>query len=222
MSGVRELAQVETRHANNHRLTRVYWYLMLLVTMSFVGNSAAAGNLTESVPDQLRKIVAALDRAPQVFACSEVPIKGEKDPWYELLLQTPELRARAAESTVKALYYEGAPYQGKPTRVFAYLGFPKVSPGTQVPGIVLVHGGGGSAFEVWVRQWNARGYAAIVMDTCGCIPVGSYGNWTRSRHGGPVGWGGWTNWQNLWRTSGRFRRSLPLCEPIRSCVPSPR
>ena len=27
--------------------------------------------------------------------------------------------------------------------------------------MVLVHGGGGTAFKEWVEKWNARGYAAI-------------------------------------------------------------
>jgi len=29
------------------------------------------------------------------------------------------------------------------------------------------------------------------MDTCGCVPRGSYGNWERHPFGGPPGWGGW-------------------------------
>ncbi|MES2569095.1 MAG: hypothetical protein V4710_03455, partial [Verrucomicrobiota bacterium] len=48
---------------------------------------------------------------------------------------------------MKALFFDGLPYRGKPTRVFAWLGMPKVEPGQKVPGIVLVHGGGGTAFE---------------------------------------------------------------------------
>ena len=32
---------------------------------------------------------------------------------------------------------------------------------------VLVHGGGGTAFDAWVRLWNDRGYAAIAMDLAG-------------------------------------------------------
>ena len=97
---------------------------------------------------------------------------------------------------VKALFFAGPPFQGRPTRVFAWLGFPKVEPGKKVPGMVLVHGGGGTAFANWVRLWNERGYAAIAMDTCGCVPKGTYGNWERHDDGGPPGWGGWgqTDW----------------------------
>jgi dienelactone hydrolase len=56
--------------------------------------------------------------------------------------------------------------------------------------MVLVHGGGGTAFAQWVRQWNARGYAAIAMDTCGCVPVKSDKQWKRDDQGGSPGWGG--------------------------------
>ncbi len=89
-----------------------------------------------------------------------------------------------------SVFYEGLPWRKKPTRVFAYYRLPKVAPGTKVPGMVLVHGGGGTAFDAWVRLWNSRGYAAIAMDTSGCVPIGSYGKWQRHNAGGPPGWGG--------------------------------
>src|SRR3989339_1208208 len=92
---------------------------------------------------------------------------------------------------VKAIYYEGVPLDGKPTRVFAFYGVPVAQNGQKVPGIVLIHGGGGTAFESWVELWNKRGYAAIAMDTCGCLPKGSKPNsrfsnkWERLPDGGP-------------------------------------
>jgi len=66
------------------------------------------------------------------------------------------------ESTenLKAIYFDALPWKGKPTKVFAWLGMPEKTSG-KVPGIVLVHGGGGSAFKTWVEKWNARGFAAI-------------------------------------------------------------
>ena len=91
---------------------------------------------------------------------------------------------------VKSLFYEGPPYQGKPTRLFAFYGVPALKVGQKAPAMVLVHGGGGTAFDRWVRLWNERGYAAIAMDLCGCLPVGSYGKWQRHEAGGPPGWGG--------------------------------
>ena len=81
---------------------------------------------------------------------------------------------------VKAVFFEGLPYQEKPTKVFAYYGIPEVKGGTeQVPGVVLIYGGGGTAFANWVKLWSNRGYAAIAMDLCGCVPIRSYGMWER-------------------------------------------
>lgn len=57
------------------------------------------------------------------------------------------------------------------TKVFAYVGIPEnASAQSKVPGMVLVHGGGGTAFSDWVKMWNDRGYAAIAMDTDGNMP----------------------------------------------------
>lgn len=101
----------------------------------------------------------------------------------------PEITAEGVQS----LYYDGPAFQGKPTRVFAFLGLPKLDPGAKAPGMVLVHGGGGTAFDRWVRLWNSRGYAAIAMDLCGCLPTGKEGrkgSWQRHEAGGPPGWGG--------------------------------
>lgn len=108
------------------------------------------------------------------------------------LLETPELfPAPGFEAEgVRALFYAGMPHQGKPTRVFAWYGAPDTPPGTKLPAMVLVHGGGGTAFAEWVRLWTGRGYAALAMDTCGCVPRGEYGKWERHPDGGPAGWGG--------------------------------
>lgn len=96
-----------------------------------------------------------------------------------------------SEPGVKAIFFDAPAWKGKPTRAFAWVGLPKdLEPGKKVPGIVLVHGGGGTAFANWVRLWNARGYAAIAMDNCGQVPRGKYGAWERHAAGGPPGWGG--------------------------------
>jgi dienelactone hydrolase len=58
--------------------------------------------------------------------------------------------------------------------------------------MVLLHGGGGTAFDEWVRVWNRLGFAAIAMDLCGCIPetpkVGDGSTHERLPDGGPPGW----------------------------------
>ncbi len=72
---------------------------------------------------------------------------------------------------VQEVYYQGEPYRGKPTRVFAYLGRPAAGQGP-FPAMVLVHGGGGKAFRDWAEYWAKRGYVALAMDTAGVGPNG--------------------------------------------------
>lgn len=72
---------------------------------------------------------------------------------------------------VRAITYDGMPIGASKTKVFAYLGFPDHTK-EPVPGIVLIHGGGGHAFPAWVQMWVERGYAAIAMDTTGFYPEG--------------------------------------------------
>ncbi len=68
----------------------------------------------------------------------------------------------AASGGIRALYFDGLPYRGKATRVFAWYGAPQGRTG-KVPAIVLIHGGGGTAYQEWVKKWNDRGFAAISM-----------------------------------------------------------
>lgn len=138
-----------------------------------------------------------LSKAPATYPAPGFEPVGAKDVFYNGIMHTPELRkADAQNNSVRALFYDGVPFRGKPTRVFAYYGVPKTAKGQKAPAMILVHGGGGTAFESWVRLWNARGYAAIAMDTCGCAPKGAYSNWERHEFGGPAGWGGMdqTDW----------------------------
>lgn len=71
-----------------------------------------------------------------------------------------------ADGNMRAIFYDSLPWKGNPTKVFAWLGLP--ARGTdKVPGVVLVHGGGGSAFKDWVKRWNDRGFAAISISVEG-------------------------------------------------------
>lgn len=111
---------------------------------------------------------AALETVPEVYPAESLQVEG-----------------------VKAFFYRGLDHKGQPTRIFAYYGVPARDESTadrKLPAMVLIHGGGGTAFDRWVKVWNARGYAAIAMDLCGCVPVGSYGKWERHAHPGPRGW----------------------------------
>jgi dienelactone hydrolase len=103
----------------------------------------------------------------------------EKAPHYE--------DAPVNEPGLRGVFYDGLPVAGKPTRVFAWIGLPKRLD-AKVPGMVLVHGGGGTAHARWVRLWNERGYAAIAMDTCGAGLAADEPNQKRLDDGGPPGW----------------------------------
>ncbi len=72
---------------------------------------------------------------------------------------------------LEAIFYEGLPVDGQPADVFAYVGIPQgpVPPGGW-PAVVLVHGGGGTAFPKAVQFWNQKGFAAIAMDLEGHLP----------------------------------------------------
>ncbi len=116
-------------------------------------------------------------------ANSTVPVSWDLPALYQppATFAAPEVR----EEGVTSVYFAGLPFQGRPTRVFAMYGVPEAA--RPVPGMVLVHGGGGTAFAEWVRLWNRRGYAAIAMDLNGQLPIGTYGNWTRHAWAGPLG-----------------------------------
>lgn len=87
--------------------------------------------------EQVRSL-ASLTQSPRMYPAEGVPADGLKRP----------------------IFFEGLPYRGKATRVFAWIGTP-ASSSAKVPGVVLVHGGGGTAFKEWVQLWNDQGFAAI-------------------------------------------------------------
>ena len=120
-----------------------------------------------------------------------------KVPWdLKRLSQTPKVYTATAPqaNSMRAIFYDGLPWKGKPTRVFAFYGVPARTGAERLPAMVLVHGGDGTAFADWVKLWNDRGYAAIAMDTCGSVPSKGYGEpggtENRPRHdfSGPPGW----------------------------------
>ncbi|QDU95509.1 alpha/beta hydrolase family protein [Lignipirellula cremea] len=93
-------------------------------------------------------------------------------PWdLQALQQAPEMEWLDEQGEVRSLLYAGQPYQGHPTKVFAWYASPatlgKAPADAKFPAVVLVHGGGGTAFEEWARLWASRGYAALAMDLAG-------------------------------------------------------
>lgn len=120
-------------------------------------------------------------------------------PWdLPSLFQPPKMQPADgfASPGLQAIYYDGLPFQGKATRVFAWYGKPDLPQGQKAPAMVLVHGGLGTAEAKWVKLWISRGYAAIAMDLCGCVPRAAEKGWERHEAGGPPGWGGFE--QGAW------------------------
>ncbi len=96
------------------------------------------------------------------------------------------------DGEIRPVFYEGPPLKGRPTKVFAWIGLPRNRQG-KVPGMVLVHGGGGTAYRYWAKLWIDRGYAVTAMDTVGSMPTdGGDSRSVRGRphaDGGPQGYG---------------------------------
>src|SRR5262245_7807203 len=148
-----------------------------------VRTSAAAGpsifcwashNLTAKEEPEMRHRLAVAAILLTAAVC-----RADSGPWKMEDLRKPPKVTVAKKGNVSSIYYEGEPYKGKPTRVFAYLARPEKAE-KKSPAMVLVHGGGGKAFEEWAKLWAKRGYVALAMDLAGCGPDGK-----RLDDGGP-------------------------------------
>lgn len=89
----------------------------------------------------------------------------------QLLTVPASIEKGEAQGLTRPVWYTGEPWKGKPTRVFAWLGEP-AERNEKSPAVLLVHGGGGKAFQDWARHWAERGYVALAMDTAGQGPDG--------------------------------------------------
>ena len=97
-------------------------------------------SLLKGTPDLLQQIeqLGDLTDAPQVHLT-----KGSK-----------------TSDNPRAIFFDALPWKGKSTRSYGWLGLPEATD-SKVPAVVLIHGGGGSAFKEWVERWNDKGFAAI-------------------------------------------------------------
>jgi cephalosporin-C deacetylase-like acetyl esterase len=128
------------------------------------------------LPTRLLLVFSLALLAPSASA-QESPLRKTASPppptpWnLEQLRKVPHVEWKESHTT-RSLFYAGEPFEGKPTRVFACYATPGTLSGDpskdkNLPGIVLVHGGGGKAFPRWAELWASRGYAAIAMDLSG-------------------------------------------------------
>ena len=138
--------------------------------------------------------------AAMTASAADVIVRSERlpetTPWdLKQLSEVPAFEWVDQKSSVRSLFYAGEPYGGKATRVFAYYASPTTlsaskPPTEKFPAVVLIHGGGGTAFREWAELWAKRGYAAIAMDLAGHRPnegqnAHQPANRTRLPDGGP-------------------------------------
>lgn len=101
------------------------------------------------------------------------------------LTSAPAVHDTQEKDGLRSFFFDSVPYRGKPTRVFAWYGTSSKQSG-KVPAMVLVHGGGGSAFPEWVRKWNEHGFAAISIAVEGQTSEREGKEWKRHEWGGPA------------------------------------
>ena len=95
---------------------------------------------------------------------------------FERLKDPPAYRTdddpASAAPGLRSVIYDGVVENGRMTACFAYVAIPEgeMPPGGW-PGIVLVHGGGGTAFAWAAELWRSYGYAVIAPDWYGRRPV---------------------------------------------------
>ena len=101
-----------------------------------------------------------------IISASETPA----DIWNaDELFKTPSYRActdaESAYGGLKPLFVSGKGPDGVQAEFFCYYGTPEgVAPAGGWPGVVLVHGGGGTAYPQYVSKWNSLGFAVIAPD----------------------------------------------------------
>ncbi len=72
----------------------------------------------------------------------------------------------AVSVTVRELTYD-IPVDALTFEIFAYYAYPTNRGSARLPGMVLVHGGGGTADKNWATSWAAKGYGSLAMDLPG-------------------------------------------------------
>ena len=106
-----------------------------------------------------------LSMEPQLYDAADVLEE------YNKTAETPVPLTCVSEfDDVDTIFFDGIKYQGRETKAFAYVAIPEgATEDNPVPGIVLVHGGGGTAYDRWAKAWADKGYAAIALNTVGMV-----------------------------------------------------
>jgi dienelactone hydrolase len=89
-----------------------------------------------------------------------------RPPDHTLRNPTPRRFADRA-ITLSEVYFAAEPYLDKPSRAFGYYARPDHLFEPNMPAMLLIHGGGGTAEAQWAIDWAGRGYAALAIDLYG-------------------------------------------------------
>ena len=143
------------------RTNHIIWYVVLFMTIcvDVVGQPSALGHSLENFQQQ---------RGPSWVKSTLVKSGVLSVPEYEF---TDAFDSHRKFANIKGLFFKGLPFKGKQTKVFCWYSKPEtLKKGEKAPAVVLVHGGGGTAFPEWVQEWTDRGYIAISVALEGQIP----------------------------------------------------
>ncbi|HQW29208.1 MAG TPA: acylamino acid-releasing protein, partial [Verrucomicrobiales bacterium] len=101
-------------------------------------------------PVSLRPLLIFLS-LPVALLAQEQSLQTQAGTWpiQRLKSEIPAFRVEDEKARIQSLIYEGEVIAGKPTEVFAFYASPKTlgtaTDDEKFPGIVLIHGGGGTA-----------------------------------------------------------------------------
>lgn len=127
-------------------------FLVVLFLISFYGNPA----ISSSVPPP--------ESAKEVIKHS--PFEKLWDiPLSKVSAQTIKSYTKNAIK-VEEIYYQSRSYKGSPVKIFGYYCYPSWKR-KDLPAILIVHGGGGSAHLERSIAWAKRGYATLTIDLPG-------------------------------------------------------
>ena len=159
---------------------RILLFVSGFLILTLQSESAVAAAVSTSAQEYLSEL-AAQQSPPQVYG---KPLKHSEQ-------KNNQDKQNEAIHQLENFYFAGEPYQGKATRIFAIYNTPKNAK-APFPAVVLVHGGGGTAFKQWVKKWNDAGFAAISIavegqtDTVNENSTSRGSKWQRHQWAGPA------------------------------------
>ena len=110
--------------------------------------------------DTLLKLdyLSELSQLPAPYFRDAIDVQGA-DPFF-----VASEADTSVEFFVKPIYLDALPFRSMDTKVFSWLSLPSGEmDNSKVPAVVLVHGGGGTAFKDWCIEWAKRGFASIAL-----------------------------------------------------------